>query len=95
MRFVVPGRSLNELLKLLGEEETPVDLQVSKKHILFTIGETSLISRLLEGEFLDYNAAIPKDCSTTVKVHPGAGLLHRADLPADFGPAEKPPAGGL
>lgn len=68
MRFVVPGRSLNELLKLLGEEETPVDLQVSKKHILFTIGETSLISRLLEGEFLDYNAAIPKDCSTTVKV---------------------------
>ena len=67
MRFVVPGRSLNELLKLLGEEETPVDLQVSKKHILFTIGETSIISRLLEGEFLDYNTAIPKECSTTNK----------------------------
>lgn len=68
MRFVVPGKSLNELLKLLGDDDSGVELQVSKKHILFTIGETSIVSRLLEGEFLDYNAAIPKDCSTTVKV---------------------------
>jgi len=68
MRFVVPGRSLNELLKLLGDDETPVELQVSKKHILFTIENTSIVSRLLEGEFLDYNAAIPKDSSTVVKV---------------------------
>lgn len=68
MRFVVPGRSLGELLKLLGDDDTGVELRISKKHILFTIGETSLISRLLEGEFLDYNAAIPKDCSTTVRV---------------------------
>ncbi len=68
MRFVVPGKSLNELLKLLGDDDAQVELQVSKKHILFTIGETSIISRLLEGEFLDYNTAIPKECSTTVKV---------------------------
>ena len=68
MRFVVPGKSLNELLKLLGDDDTQVELQISKKHILFTVGTTSIVSRLLEGEFLDYNAAIPKDCSTTVKV---------------------------
>ena len=55
-------------MKLLGDDDSGVELQVSKKHILFTIGETSIVSRLLEGEFLDYNAAIPKDCSTTVKV---------------------------
>lgn len=68
MRFVVPGKSLTELLKLLGDDDTQVELQVSKKHILFTIGDTSIVSRLLEGEFLDYKAAIPKDCSTAVKV---------------------------
>lgn len=68
MRFVVPGRSLTELLKLLGDGDAQVGLQVSKKHILFQIGGTSIVSRLLEGEFLDYNAAIPKNCSTTVKV---------------------------
>lgn len=68
MRFVVPGKSLTELLKLLGDDDAQVELQVSKKHILFRIGETSIVSRLLEGEFLDYNAAIPKNCSTSVKV---------------------------
>ena len=68
IRFVVPGRSLTELLKLLGDGDDKVELQVSKKHILFRVGETSIVSRLLEGEFLDYNAAIPKNCSTSVKV---------------------------
>lgn len=68
MRFVVPGKSLTELLKLLGDGDDKVELQVSKKHILFRVGETSIISRLLEGEFLDYNAAIPRNCSTSVKV---------------------------
>ena len=76
IRFVVPGKSLNELLKLLGDNDTQVELQVSKKHILFTIGDTSIVSRLLEGEFLDYNTAIPKDASTVVKVSPGADLLY-------------------
>ncbi len=52
----------------MGDDDTLVELQVSKKHILFTIGETSIVSRLLEGEFLDYNTAIPKDASTVVKV---------------------------
>ena len=68
LRFVVPGKSLNELLKLLKDDDSLVELQVSKKHILFTIGETCVISRLLEGEFLDYNAAIPKDANTVVTV---------------------------
>ena len=69
MRFVVPGRNLSELLKLLGgEEEEEVELQVSRKHILFRIGETTIVSRLLEGEFLDYNSAIPKTTLTEVTV---------------------------
>lgn len=68
MKFVVPGKSLTELLKLLGEDDAQVELQISKKHILFSIGGMSIVSRLLEGEFLDYNAAIPKNCSTSVKV---------------------------
>ena len=68
MRFVVPGKSLSELLKLLGDDDAQVELQVSRKHILFRVGETTIVSRLLEGEFLDYNAAIPKASSTEVKV---------------------------
>lgn len=70
-RFVVPGKTLNEIQKLLskigsGEEENRISLRVSEKHIIFEIGGYSIISRLLEGEFLDYHSAIPKDFKTKV-----------------------------
>ena len=41
---------------------------VSHKHIIFKINGYHVISRLLEGDFLDYNAAIPKVEKTTVEV---------------------------
>lgn len=69
IRFIVPGRTLADLLKLLNDKDDLIELQVSRKHILFTLGDCCIISRLLEGEFLDYNAAIPKDSSTNVVVN--------------------------
>lgn len=71
-QFVVPGKTLNEIQKLLakfnGEEENRVSLRVSSKHIIFEVAGYSIISRLLEGEFLDYRNAIPKECKTTATV---------------------------
>ncbi len=58
--FVVPKKTLSEVLKLIKDEEGDLVLHVGRRHILFTIGSYTVISRLLEGEFLDYNAAIPK-----------------------------------
>lgn len=69
IRFIVPGRTLGDLLKLLSEKDDLIEIQVSRKHILFTLGDCCVISRLLEGEFLDYNAAIPKESTTTVTVN--------------------------
>ena len=68
LRFIVPGKTLSEISKLLGEDEVPVDMQVSRKHIIFQIEGYSVVSRLLEGEFLDYQAAIPQNSSTTVEI---------------------------
>ncbi len=66
--FIVPGKTLGEVSKLLKEEDEEVCMVVSKKHIIFRIGGYHVISRLLEGDFLDYNAAIPKTEKTTVEV---------------------------
>lgn len=71
--FVVPGKTLSEIQKLLikltgEEEEEAVELNVSRKHIIFTIKGYSIVSRLLEGEFLDYRAAIPNDSRSTVRL---------------------------
>lgn len=69
LSFVVPGKVLSELSKLLRDDaETPAILDVSQHHIVFRIGDYSVISRLLEGEFLDYRASIPAGSTTTAKV---------------------------
>ena len=65
--FVVPGKTLSEALKLLGDEGD-LELQIGRRHILFSIGNYTVISRLLEGEFLDYRAALPSSSSTEIKV---------------------------
>ena len=68
-RFIVPGKTLAEISKLLKEEDEEAYLALSQKHIVFRIGGYYVVSRLLEGEFLDYNAAIPKVSKTTVKIN--------------------------
>lgn len=69
MSFVVPGKTLTEVMKLLPEDDGTMGIQVGRRHILFTIGSYTVISRLLEGEFLDYRSAIPSACQTEVKVN--------------------------
>lgn len=68
IKFIVPGKNLGDLLKLLEDNDDLLELQISKRHILFTTEQYSVISRLLEGDFLDYIAAIPKEISTTVEI---------------------------
>lgn len=68
MSFVIPGKTLNEILKLLNEEETQISIAVGKRHIIFDIDGYNVVSRLLEGDFLDYNAAIPATGNTQVIV---------------------------
>lgn len=68
-RFVVPGRTLTELSRILTDEGRELQLHVSKKHVFFTIGEYRIFSRLLEGDFLDYRAAIPNGGGMRVRVN--------------------------
>lgn len=67
LSFIVPAKTLSEVVKLLDGSEV-VALNVAKRHIIFEIGSYKVVSRLLDGDFLDYNAAIPKSFSTTVAV---------------------------
>ena len=73
-RFIVPGKTLSEFMKLSSrftsenEDDVPkVSIGVGERHILFSCCGFTMISRLLDGEFLDYNVAIPGK-GTTVAV---------------------------
>ena len=66
LSFVVPGKTLGEILKLLKDTDDPVELAAGRRHILFTIDNYTVISSLLEGELLNYKAAIPPESQTEV-----------------------------
>lgn len=69
MKFVVPGFALREIERILSDNDTPVSIYPDEKHILFTIGNTVLITRLIDGEFLNYRAAIPNDAEYQIKIN--------------------------
>lgn len=64
--FVVPGAALSEVEKICGDSEEMACVIQGNRHIMFQIGDTMLVSRRLEGEFLAYRNAIPKN--NTIKV---------------------------
>lgn len=64
--FVVPGAALREVERILTETTEQAEIYPDTRHILFRIGDTVLITRLLEGEFLNYRAAIPTDAAAVI-----------------------------
>ena len=68
LEFVVPAKTLNEITKLAGDDDTQIVIYVGDRHIIFKYREYEIISRLLEGKFIDYKAAIPMTHSTSVVV---------------------------
>lgn len=69
LSFVVPSKTLNEIMKYSDEEDGVFSITIGKRHIVFEIGNYRVISRLLDGEFLDYKSAIPAICNTSIKVN--------------------------
>ena len=65
--FIVPGSALSDLEKLCGATDEPVAIGLGSKHISFTIGKTVLISRRLEGEFLNYKKTVPTSFHVEVR----------------------------
>jgi DNA polymerase-3 subunit beta len=66
--FVVPGSALSDIERICGDTDDTVQITVGAKHIAFFIGETVVITRRLEGEFLNYRRSIPEMFRTVIKV---------------------------
>jgi len=66
--FVVPKKSLQEILKLLPDDNKQCKMSIDSRRITFSVGSYTVFSMLLEGEFLDYRAAVPKQSSTEIVV---------------------------
>ena len=66
--FVVPGSALSDIERICSDEEDEISISVGSKHISFRIGSTVVISRRLEGDFLNYKKSIPDTFRYVVEV---------------------------
>lgn len=67
---VVPGKTLNEISKILSNtEEEIVSLFFTDKHILFYINENIVVSRLIEGEYIKYAQSFTEDFKTKIYIN--------------------------
>ena len=62
MSFVVPAQGLKEVEKILTDSDETAAFTLGQKHILYQIGNATIICRLLEGEFLDWRRVVPTNC---------------------------------
>lgn len=82
MKFNVPGKTLSELGKLLSDSDDTVTVALTRKHVIFTVDGVVFFSRLIDGDYIDYNRIIPASQNISVEID-RAGLaasLERASL---------------
>ena len=65
--FVVPGAALSEVEKICSDVDEPASVTQGARHVMFKVGDTMLVSRRLEGEFLAYRQAIPRNNTIIVE----------------------------
>ena len=84
---VIPGKTLSEISKILEIKDELVKITFTTNHILFNLGNTKIISSLLQGEFINYKQIIPDEYRLKVKAKRNELLdsIERASLLAREG----------
>ena len=66
---VIPGKTLNEIIKIISDSFEPIKIGVSKNQALFEMDNCKIVTRILDGEFLNYKNVIPNNWETRIKVN--------------------------
>lgn len=69
-KVVVPGKTLNEISKILpGSVDDDVTIYITDNHIIFEFLNTTVVSRLIEGEYFKIEQMLSSDYETKVKIN--------------------------
>ena len=66
-KFLIPARSLNEIIKSLNEEEKLVNIYMGKK-VMFDIGHTKIITNLINSDYINYREMLKSESTTKVYI---------------------------
>lgn len=88
--FIIPGKTLSELSRLLEDKDDPIKFSLTRKHIIFSLKmkygteerDTVMFSRLVDANYIEYERFIPKESKTFVKIDRDSleDALERASL---------------
>ncbi len=66
LKFIVPGKTIAQLTRLMADDED-VCIYLGRKHVIFQMENKTFFSRLIDGDYIDYNKVIPAFHSISVK----------------------------
>jgi len=67
-KFIVPTKTISELAKTLEDSPDEIKIVYTQNQILFDLGQTIIVSRLIEGEYPNYEQVIPKTAKDKLTV---------------------------
>ena len=67
-KAVIPGKALSEINKILQDSFEHIKIGISKNQALFEMENCKIVTRLLDGEFLNYSSVIPENWETRIRV---------------------------
>lgn len=81
-QVIVPRKGVNELARLLAEEETPAQVRIGTSHVQIVMPDLRFTSKLIDGRFPDYTRVVPESTARTLKVErePLRQALARASI---------------
>lgn len=68
-KAVIPGKTLNEVNKIILDSFENIKIGVSKNQAVFEMENCKIVTRTLDGEFLNYASVIPTNYETRIKVN--------------------------
>ena len=68
-KVIVPRKSLQEIINLISDDIQDITIHAGGRHLSMLIGEYTIITRLIEGEFMNYKATIPTNFTTETRIN--------------------------
>jgi DNA polymerase III subunit beta len=85
IKALIPKKTLAELMRLAAESDDLVEFAKDENHLFFKLGDRVLISRMLSGQFPNYELVMPKDNDRSITIESGRfqSAIRRVALMAD------------
>lgn len=70
IKVIIPGKTLNEISKIIsGNDEDDINIYFNENHVLFKFDDTTVVSRLIEGEYFKIDQMLSNDYETKIKIN--------------------------